>query len=118
MQKDLRTFIGQLELEGPEEFIKIKKNVSPKYEATALLFKLEGQEKYPALYFEQLEGFSIPAVTNIHATRKRLALALGVEESELVEEYKRRENARVPPKSVRDGPVKEVVQTGADVDLN
>ena len=118
MQKDLRTFIGQLELEGPEEFIKIKKNVSPRYEATALLFKLEGQEKYPALYFEQLEGFSIPAVTNIHATRKRLALALGVEESELVEEYKRRENARVPPKSVRDAPVKEVVQTGADVDLN
>ncbi len=118
MQKDLRSFIKQLELQGPDEWIRIKKKVSPKYEATAILFKLEGQAKYPAVYFEQLDGFSIPAIANVHATRKRLALALDVEEGELVEEYKKRENARISPESVRGGPVKEVIHVGTDVDLN
>jgi len=118
MAKDLRSFIKQLESQGPEEWIRIKKKVSPKYEATAILFKLEGQAKYPAVYFENLDGFSIPAVTNVHATRKRLALALDVAEGELVEEYKKREYARIPPESVREGPVKEVIHVGTDVDLN
>lgn len=118
MQKELRTFIRQLELQGPQEWLRVKKKVSPKYEATAILFKLEGQARYPAVYFEQVEGFSIPAITNVHATRKRLALALEVEEGGLVEEYKRRENARIPPESVREGPVKEVIHVGTDVDLN
>ena len=118
MQKDLRSFIKQLELQGPDEWVRIKKKVSPKYEATAILFKLEEQARYPAVYFEQLEGYSIPAVTNVHATRKRLALALEVEEGGLVEEYKRRENNRIQPEPVRGAPVKEVVHAGADVDLN
>ena len=118
MPKDLRSFMKQLELQGPDEWIRIKKKISPKYETTAILFKLEEQGKYPAVYFEQLDGFSIPAIANVHATRKRLALALEVPEQELVEEYKRRENARIPPELVREGPVKEVVHVGADVDLN
>src|SRR3990167_8025910 len=118
MPKELRSFIEQLELQGAEEWIRIKKKVSPKYEATAILFKLEGQAKYPAVYFEQLEGHSIPAITNVHATRKRLALALEVEEGELVEKYRRRESARIPPELVREGPVKEVIHVGTDVDLN
>jgi 2,5-furandicarboxylate decarboxylase 1 len=117
MRKDLRSFIKQLELQGPEEWIRIKKKVSPKYEATAILFKLESQGKYPAIYFEKIDGFPMPAVANIHATRKRLALALDVEEARLVEEYRKRENAPIPPEPVREGPAKEVIQTGKDVDL-
>lgn len=118
MQKDLRAFLKQLERQGPDEWVRIKKEVSPKYEATAILFKLEEQARYPAVYFERLDGFSIPAVTNVHATRKRLALALEVEEGGLVEEYKRRENNRIPPEPARGGPVKEVIHIGADVDLS
>jgi 2,5-furandicarboxylate decarboxylase 1 len=118
MQKDLRSFLKQLERQGPDEWVRIKKGVSPKYEATAILFKLEEQGKYPAVYFERLTGFSMPGVANVHATRKRLALALEVEEGGLVEEYKRRENNRIPPEPVQGGPVKEVVHIGADVDLS
>ncbi|MGH7844622.1 MAG: UbiD family decarboxylase domain-containing protein, partial [Candidatus Binatia bacterium] len=117
MQKDLRSFIRQLELEGPDEWLRITKKVSPKYEATAILFKLESQSRYPAVYFENINGFSMPAITNLHATRKRLALALEVPENELIEEYKRRENARVAPVIAREGPVKEMIHLGTDVDL-
>jgi 2,5-furandicarboxylate decarboxylase 1 len=118
MAKDLRRFIEQLKLEGPEEWVRIKKRVSPRYEATAILFKLESQAKFPAVYFENMDGFAMPVVTNIHSTRRRLALALDVTKNELVEEYKSREGARIPPELGRDGPIKEVIHRGDDVDLN
>jgi 2,5-furandicarboxylate decarboxylase 1 len=118
MQKDLRSFIKQLEPHGPDEWVRIGKKVSPRYEATAILFELEARGRFPAVYFANLDGFSIPAITNVHSTRKRLALALDVAETELVEEYRKRENARLAPVMVREGPVKEVVCLGADADLN
>jgi 2,5-furandicarboxylate decarboxylase 1 len=54
----------------------------------------------------------------VHSTRKRLALALDVAEPELVEEYRKREAARIAPVMVREGPVKEIARRGVDVDLN
>ncbi len=117
MQKDLRHFLQSLEAQGPEEFIRVKKEISPRYEATALLFELEHQGKFPAVYFEKIRGYSSPAVANLHATRKRLALALETDEANLVEEYRKREQARIPPEVVRDGPVKETICVGSEVDL-
>ena len=117
MQKDLRSFLQCLESQGPDEFVRVKKEISPKYETTAILFKLENQTKFPAVYFEKLEGYSIPAIANLHATRKRLALALETDESNLVEEYRSREQTRIPPELVKDGPAREVVYRGGEVDL-
>jgi 2,5-furandicarboxylate decarboxylase 1 len=118
MSKDLRSFIRQLELHGPDEWVRIRKKLSPRYEATAILFELEARGRFPAVYFENLDGFSIPAITNVHSTRKRLALALDVAEPELVEEYRKREAARIAPVMLREGPVKEIARRGVDVDLN
>lgn len=117
MLKDLRSFLRRLELLGPEEFVRVKKEISPKYETTAVLFKLEDQTKFPAVYFEKLRGYSISAVANLHATRKRLALALETDENNLVEEYRSREQARIAPELVTDGPAKETVYVGGEVDL-
>ncbi len=117
MEKDLRSFIKQLETLGPEEWVKIHKKISPKYETTAILFQLENAGKYPAVFFENLEGYSSPAIANLHATRKRMALALGVDEASLVDEYRKRETNRIPPQLTSDGPVKEVVERGGSVNL-
>lgn len=118
MKKDLRSYIKLLENQGPSEWIRINKKVSPKYEATAILFKLESEGSYPAVFFENLEGYPIPAITNLHATRRRLALALEARETELIDEYKKRENERIPPKLVQQGPIKEVIQVGKNVNLH
>jgi 2,5-furandicarboxylate decarboxylase 1 len=118
MQKDLRSFLNQLESQGSGEWLRVKKTVSARYEATAILFQLENQGKFPAVYFERIEGFPIPVVTNLHATRKRLALALEVEEGGLVDEYRKRESTPVPPVLVHEVPVKELVCLGPEVDLN
>jgi 2,5-furandicarboxylate decarboxylase 1 len=117
MKKDLRSYLQQLG-QDPGEWIRIKKKVSSKYEATAILLKLENQGKYPAVFFENIEDFSIPVITNIHATRKRLALALEVKEGDLVDEYKKRENARIPPQLVGAGPIKDVIRRGKEVNLH
>ncbi|MGH7833976.1 MAG: UbiD family decarboxylase [Candidatus Binatia bacterium] len=114
----MRSFISLLELHGPDEWVRIQKTISPRYETTAILFELEARGRFPAVYFENLDGFSIPAITNVHSTRKRLALALDVAESDLVEEYRKRESARIAPVMVREGAVKEIARRGADVDLN
>ena len=115
--KDLRSFMDRLETEGPEELLHVRKAVRREHEVTGLLMQLESSGRFPALFFHEVEGSSMPVVTNLHATRRRLAMALDVDAGDLVEEYRRREGNPVAPEPVRDGPVKEVVRTGADVDL-
>jgi len=118
MEKDLRSFLKQLETLGPEEWVRINKKISPKYESTAILFQLENAGRYPAVFFENLEGYSIPAIANLHATRKRMALALEVDEASMINEYRKRESSRIPPQLIGKGPVKEVVKKGEAVNLH
>lgn len=115
--KDLRSFIDRLENEGPEELLHIRKPVRPEHELTSLLMELESSGRFPTLFVQEVQGFSMPVITNLHATRSRLAMALDVDAADLVEEYRRRERRPVPPALVEDGPVKEAVRTGAEVDL-
>jgi len=70
-----------------------------------------------ATLIEKIEGFNIPLVANISSNRKMIALALGVEESEVIEELERRMMKRTRPVFVDYGPCKEVVKLGDDVDL-
>jgi len=115
---DLRDFLRQLEDRGPEEWVRIEKQVSLEHEVTALLFELEERGRFPAVFFEHVQGSSIPIVTNLHATRRRLALALGVGEADLVQEYRRRQANPVIPEMVGDGLVQAVVHTGDEVDVS
>ncbi len=114
---DLRTFMDRLEGEGPGELLHIRKPVRPEHDVTGLLMELESSDRYPTLFVHEVQGFSMPVITNLHATRHRLAMALGVDANDLVEEYRRRESSPAAPELVKDGPVKAVVRTGADVDL-
>ncbi len=115
--KDLRSFLDRLDNEGAGELLHIRKAVSPEYVVTSLLMDLEDSGRFPTLFVHEVEGFSIPVITNLHATRRRLAMALGVDPSDLVDEYRQREGNPIPPRLTEDGPVKEVVRTETDVDL-
>jgi len=41
MAKDLRGFIAALETQSPEDIVRIKKPISPRYEMSAILTHLE-----------------------------------------------------------------------------
>ena len=74
--KDLRSFLDDLKKERPEDFIVVKKEIDPKIQLSALVVKLEKQKRWPVLLFERVKGTSFPVLTNLHASRPRLALAL------------------------------------------
>ncbi len=116
--KNLRGFLSLLHSTSPSDILRISKTISPLQEPTALLHRLELEGKLPVVRFEKVAGSDIPLVMNIHATRARLALALGVATQELNLEYQRRLDNPIQPVNVKTGPVKEVVLTGDRVDLS
>ena len=118
MAQDLRSFLDLIKRRKPEDFLIVSKEIDPAYELTALVVKLEREAKRrPVLLFERVKGTKFPVLTNLHASRSRLAAAMGVEPEETQRAYLRAMDKPIPPKVVATGPVKEVVLTGARVNL-
>ena len=103
---DLSEFISRLDKAG--DLVRIKQRLSTKYEISAVL-DLADKTTGQTVLFERVRGYSVPVVGNLLSRRRRLALALGVEESELLKEYSKRVKRRVKPKRVSDGPVMQRV---------
>ncbi len=51
MAKNLETFLAELKKTAPEEIVEVKKTVDPRFEATALLRKLELEDHRPMVVF-------------------------------------------------------------------
>jgi len=119
------------------ELRRITHRVSPYLEASEIADRAVKQGG-PAILFENLEGHDMPVVMNLFGTRRRMAMALGVEDLNDVGDRLRalidvklgggliglmsnlpklREVAALPPKRVRSGPVQHTVLTGDQVDL-
>ena len=121
--QDLQSFLRFLEENHPDEIIHVSKEVDPVFEATAALWRLENERRFPAVVFDNIKGSDIPCVTNVHASFPRLAMAIGLPidatPRDFVLEYMRREENPIPPRLVSndEAPCKEVILTGDDVDL-
>ena len=81
--QSLRGFLAQLEKELPDELLRIREPVRTKLEITSLVYELERLGKSPVVVFENVEGHTMPVVTNVAGNRRVLALALGVAPAEL-----------------------------------
>ena len=128
MAKDLRTFLQSLERQMPEDVVRIKREINPKYEITALQQHLENQDKYPLLIFEKVKNLknelsAFKVMTNVFATRQKCTVALDLPKEnwrmETSLEFAKRSNHLIKPVIVskKEAPVKEVVRTGDSVDL-
>jgi 4-hydroxy-3-polyprenylbenzoate decarboxylase len=84
--KDLSEFIEVLESAG--ELKRITAPVSRDLEITAITDRLSkaGDSRNKALLFENVEGFDTPVLINAFGSEKRMALALGVENLEELNE--------------------------------
>lgn len=84
--KDLSQFIEVLESVG--ELKRIAVTVSRDLEITAITDRLSkgGDDSNKALLFENVEGFDMPVLINAFGSKKRMALALGVENLEELNE--------------------------------
>ena len=114
---ELRSFIEDIRRNHPEEVLTISREVDPRFEITALVVKLEQERRFPILIFENVRGSKFSVVTNVHASRRRLASAIGSEPRSAVANYLKRIERRIPPKEVTSGPVKEVILSSEQVNL-
>jgi 2,5-furandicarboxylate decarboxylase 1 len=110
----LREFLGRLEEVG--ELRRIEREVDTRWEAAAFL-KVSEKEGGPALFFQKIKGSPLPVAGNLYATRKRIALALGLTEEELGPAFQGLRQSLKPPRVVAQAPCQEVVLQGQDVDL-
>ena len=120
MALDLRGFLQQLEAESPDQVVRVKREVDPRFEVTGLLARLEKERKFPVVIFEKVTGSDLPVVTNVHADPRRLFRAIGLKNAtiaDFIREYGAREHRLVEPVMVSEGPVQEIVITGKDVDV-
>ncbi len=119
MPQDLRTYLDLIKRDHPEDFQVVSREVDPAYEITAITVKLEQEMKRrPVLLFEKVKGSKFPVLTNLHASRARLALAMGARPEEMQRRYLRAMEKPVAPKTVSQAPVKEVILTGDKIDLH
>ncbi len=120
MPKDLRSYLDELKQACPGEVLTIGREVDLRYEATAIVEKLEAQDRFPVLLFTSVKGHKMPVLTNLAASYARLALAIGTDVPHMVPHYARRAEQAVPVQWVEkpQAPVKEVVLEGHDVDLS
>src|SRR5438128_12145551 len=101
-----------------DEFQAISRPIDPAYEHTALVVKLEKERrKRPILLFENVKGTKFPVLTNVHASRSRLALALNCAPDAMLTTYLKAMDKPISPRVVDAAPAQEIVLTGADVDL-
>jgi 4-hydroxy-3-polyprenylbenzoate decarboxylase len=132
----LGAFVRALEERG--ELVRVTRPVDARLEVAAIadrVMKAGG----PALLFEAVSGSRFPLLINAYGSRRRMAMALGVDD---LEEHARAiadlvhsqapssprqlaqlamklpELAHLPPRSVAKGACQEVVATGDDVDLD
>lgn len=123
--KDLRTFISECEKTLPGEFVRVSKEVDPKYEITAVVKKLDLLGKHPLVLFEKVRGYDIPVVCNTDTTWSKFGLALGVLPERVEDFYAEREEECIrfnpyPHKEVKrsEAPCKEVIKTGKAANLH
>jgi len=133
--QDLREFIAALEKAG--ELKRITFEVDPKLEITEFADR-SVKTGGPALLFENVKGSKMPVLVNAFASKKRMEIALEVDSvDEIAARISEYLQMKVPegflgklkmlpklaemgaffPKMVSNGPCKEVIKKGADVNL-
>lgn len=78
----LRDFLSILEKNS--ELIKIKKEVSPKFELSAVTQKIQ-MTVNKAVLFEKVKGYSSPIVSNLLGDYKKVAMSLGCSENQIID---------------------------------
>lgn len=123
MNKDLRTFLGEVRQLGPDYFVTVSKPVDTMYEPCVIQQKLASQGRFPVIRCENMNGSDLPLTTNLFGSYELLGLALGVDpgtpKNKILERFRERvQNPREPVEVAREeAPVKQVVRKDDEVDL-
>ena len=122
MNKDLHSFLKEIERLGPNHYVRVSKPVDSVYEPCVIQQKLAAAGRYPVIQFDRVNGSSLPLVTNLFGSYELLGLALGIDPGEpkgkILETFRRRIEKPLPAKTISaaEAPVKEIIWN--DIDLS
>jgi len=102
---DLRDFLT--EAERNHNLVRIKKEVSPRYEAAAIIKHFDNG---PIVYLENIIGHKMPAVGNVTGNKQNLYRALKIGAESFYERVLSALRTPTRPKIVQDGPVKQLIE--------
>src|SRR5260370_32454274 len=105
MGQDLRSYLDTVKRRKSDEFQVVSRAIDPAYEITAFVVKLEKERRQrPALLFETVKGTKFPVLTNLHASRSRLAAALNCAPDAMLQPSLPPLNGPTPPPRTRPPP--------------
>lgn len=111
---EIMGFIDYLKDRG--ELLTLSNPLDPRFEISTILSEL-GKKEAQAILFKKVKGHSFPVVGNLLGTKKRLALALGVEEEHLIEEVIQKLDHKIPPVLISKPSPKEVIIQKGRIDI-
>jgi len=103
VSQDFHRFLDDYRSRYPDDVFAVAEEVSPDQEVTALVWALAAQGRAPMLVFDKVGGTRV--VTNIFASRERIARLLGTVPEKIHQTYQERSRRAVEPKIVSDTPL-------------
>jgi UbiD family decarboxylase len=116
-KQGLRGFLSHVEELFPEQILRITEPVSTHLDITSTVLELERYGRSPVVIFENVEGHTMPVVTNAAGNRTLLAAALGTNPGELPTVFRQKCQNYIPVEIVDRAPWQEVIIEGDDLDL-
>ena len=105
----------------PDDVLAVDAELDADQDVTAICVELDRAGRAPAVWAPRVAGLDVPVLTNVFASRPRIARILGVSDSSgdtaLHHAIRAGVAGRVAPRIVADGPVLGDVRSGADVDV-
>ncbi|WP_433548286.1 UbiD family decarboxylase [Streptomyces sp. CA-294286] len=112
----MREFLRAYTAAHPDDVVTVDEEIEGE-DVAALAMELARSGRGEMLVCRGVAGLRAPVVTNVFASRRRIARLLGTDAAGLHTAYQAASARRCAPRVVADGPVLEVVESGADVDL-
>ena len=120
-EADLRSFLQFVREQCPQEYVRLEREVSPRWELAAIVAKLEGALRAPLIECARVTGTDLPVLTNVCASLSRIARSMGRTERELEDMLAGAYDRPIPPRlwsGAATAPVRQQVVQGDAVDLS
>lgn len=115
--QDLHHFLEAYASANPDDVITIPARVSPVEDVTAVVWELAARNEHQLLRFTEVDELGVDVVTNMFASRARIARFLGSDIETLHTAYQDLTRRGVAPRVVDSGPALDGVIGAGEVDL-
>ena len=109
----LRSFLAEL---PDDDILRVSEPTELDYLPTALVLELEKRRSTPVVMVERPKGYDCQVVTNLFASRDRIARMVGAQPGGFNDAWMRALSSLMPPTVVGSGPVHDHVVQGNELD--